>query len=118
MSIAPAVSVPLGDRFARDLPELALTWQAEHAWLSPLPPEGASAILHHDTAHAPLMAERQKISAFDLLDEGTVHVVVPERPAAHEDPRAFVRAMTAACVAAIGDAIRRGGDRRARSLEV
>jgi acyl-CoA carboxylase subunit beta len=85
---------------------------AEHAWLSPLPPEGASAILHHDTAHAPLMAERQKISAFDLLDEGIVHVVVPERPAAHEDPPAFVRAMTTACVAAIGDAI------RARSLGV
>jgi acetyl-CoA carboxylase beta subunit len=85
---------------------------AEHAWLSPLPPEGASAILHHDTAHAPLMAERQRISAFDLLDEGIVHVVVPERPAAHEAPPAFVRAMTAACVAAIGDAI------RARSLGV
>jgi serine/tyrosine/threonine adenylyltransferase len=31
VSIAPAVSVPLGDRFARDLPGLALAWQAEHA---------------------------------------------------------------------------------------
>jgi acyl-CoA carboxylase subunit beta len=52
----------------------------------PLPPEGASVIVHHDTGHAPLMAQRQKVSAFDLLDEGIVHVVVPERPAAHEDP--------------------------------
>lgn len=77
---------------------------AEHAWLSPLPPEGASAIVHHDTAHAPLMAERQKVSAFDLLDAGVVHVVVPERPAAHEDPQAFAHAMLAACVAAIRDA--------------
>jgi acetyl-CoA carboxylase carboxyl transferase subunit beta len=77
---------------------------AEHAWLSPLPPEGASAIVHHDTAHAPLMAERQKVSAFDLLDAGVVHVVVPERPAAHEDPQAFAHTMLAACVAAIRDA--------------
>ena len=29
---------------------------AQHAWLSPLPPEGASAILHRDTAHAPELA--------------------------------------------------------------
>jgi len=83
---------------------------AEHAWLSPLPPEGASAILHHDTAHAPQMAERQQVSAFDLLDEGVVHVVVPERPAAHEDPEAFARAMAAACAGAIREAM------RARSL--
>jgi acyl-CoA carboxylase subunit beta len=87
---------------------------AEHAWLSPLPPEGASAIVHHDTAHAPLMAERQKVSAFDLLEEGIVHVVVPERPAAHEDPVGFVHAVVAACVAAIRDAmrIRAGGWKR------
>ncbi|GAA5113532.1 carboxyl transferase domain-containing protein [Pseudonocardia adelaidensis] len=81
---------------------------AEHAWLSPLPPEGASAIVHHDTAHASLMAERQKVSAFDLLDAGIVHVLVPERPAAHEDPRAFVRTVLAACVAAIRDVTRTG----------
>jgi acetyl-CoA carboxylase carboxyl transferase subunit beta len=74
---------------------------AEHAWLSPLPPEGASAIVHHDTGHAPLLAQRQRIGALDLLDEGIVHTVVPESPAAHEDPRAFVRAITTACAAAI-----------------
>jgi acyl-CoA carboxylase subunit beta len=79
---------------------------AEHAWLSPLPPEGASVIVHHDTAHAPLMAQRQKVGANDLLDEGIVHVVVPERPAAHENPEAFAQAMLAACVAAIRDATR------------
>jgi acyl-CoA carboxylase subunit beta len=76
---------------------------AEHAWLSPLPPEGASAIVHHDTDHAPLVAERQRIGAFDLLDDGIVHTVVPEEPAAHEDPRAFVRGIVAACAAAICD---------------
>ena len=29
---------------------------AQHAWLSPLPPEGASAIVHRDLDHAPEMA--------------------------------------------------------------
>ena len=33
---------------------------AEHAWLSPLPPEGASAIVHDDVEHAAEMAERQR----------------------------------------------------------
>ena len=74
---------------------------AEHAWLSPLPPEGASAIVYHDTDHAPLLAERQRISAFDLFDDGIVHAVVPEEPAAHEHPRAFVRGIVTACAAAI-----------------
>jgi acyl-CoA carboxylase subunit beta len=74
---------------------------AEHAWLSPLPPEGASAIVYHDTDHAPFLAERQRTSAFDLLDDGIVHAVVPEEPAAHEDPRAFVRGIVTACAAAI-----------------
>ncbi|HEV7210937.1 MAG TPA: YdiU family protein [Blastococcus sp.] len=31
MSLAPAPTVSLGDRFARDLPEMALPWQAEEA---------------------------------------------------------------------------------------
>jgi serine/tyrosine/threonine adenylyltransferase len=31
VSIAPPVSVPLDDRFARELPELSLAWRAEHA---------------------------------------------------------------------------------------
>jgi serine/tyrosine/threonine adenylyltransferase len=31
VSIAPAPTVPLGDRFARELPELALPWRAEEA---------------------------------------------------------------------------------------
>ncbi len=74
---------------------------AEHAWLSPLPPEGASAIVHHDVAHAAVLARAQRISALDLLADGIVHVVVPERPPAHEDPPAFVHAIVAACAAAV-----------------
>ncbi len=50
----------------------------EHAWLSPLPPEGASIIVHGDTEHAAELAEAQRVRAADLLADGTVHHVVPE----------------------------------------
>ena len=39
---------------------------AQHAWLSPLPPEGASAIVHRDLDHAPEMARAQQVRALDL----------------------------------------------------
>ena len=39
---------------------------AQHAWLSPLPPEGASAIVHRDLDHAPEMARAQRVRALDL----------------------------------------------------
>lgn len=70
---------------------------AEHAWLSPLPPEGASAIVHGDVAHAPQMAERQHIGTDRLRAAGIVHAVVAEDPPAHEDPAGFCRAMVRAC---------------------
>ena len=44
----------------------------------PLPPEGASVIVHGDTTHADEMARQQRIRAVDLLAEGTAHHVVPE----------------------------------------
>ncbi|RYB88318.1 acetyl-CoA carboxyl transferase [Nocardioides glacieisoli] len=50
----------------------------EHAWLSPLPPEGASVIVHGDVDHAPEMAARQRVRASDLLEDGIVQHVVPE----------------------------------------
>ncbi|WP_308249381.1 carboxyl transferase domain-containing protein [Nocardioides jiangsuensis] len=74
---------------------------AEHAWLSPLPPEGASVIVHDDVEHAAEMAERQRVGARELLAEGIVHEVVPERPAANEDPEGFARTMAGACAAQI-----------------
>ena len=61
---------------------------AEHAWLSPLPPEGASVIVHDDVEHAAEMAERQRVGARELLAEGIVHEVVPERPRPTRTPRA------------------------------
>ncbi|MBO0812979.1 MAG: acetyl-CoA carboxylase carboxyltransferase subunit alpha/beta [Microlunatus sp.] len=59
---------------------------AEHAWLAPLPPEGASAILNHgDVSFAPALAEAQGIAARRLAEEGVVDVLVPE----NGDPHAF-----------------------------
>ncbi|MGR0161759.1 carboxyl transferase domain-containing protein [Paenarthrobacter nitroguajacolicus] len=54
------------------------TVAASNAWLAPLPPEGASAIVHRTTAHAAALAERQGITAVALAASGVVDVVVEE----------------------------------------
>ena len=64
---------------------------AQHAWLSPLPPEGASAIVHRDVEHAPDMARAQGVRSLDLRDAGIVDRVVPERPDAADEPEEFCR---------------------------
>ncbi|GAB2697342.1 carboxyl transferase domain-containing protein [Thalassiella azotivora] len=64
---------------------------AEHAWLSPLPPEGASAIVHRDTEHAPQMAAEQGVRSRDLLANGVVDRVVAEHPDAADEPEEFCR---------------------------
>jgi acetyl-CoA carboxylase carboxyl transferase subunit beta len=51
---------------------------AEHAWLSPLAPEGASEIIYRDTAHAPELADRQGIRSADLAAAGIVDRIVAE----------------------------------------
>ena len=53
---------------------------AERAWLSPLPPEGASAILFGTTDRAADMARDQRVGALQLLEDGIVHHVVAELP--------------------------------------
>jgi acetyl-CoA carboxylase beta subunit/acetyl-CoA carboxylase alpha subunit len=62
---------------------------AQHAWLSPLPPEGASAIVHRDTSHAPDLARSQRVRSLDLRADGIVDIVVPELPDAADEPEAF-----------------------------
>ena len=54
---------------------------AQHAWLSPLAPEGASVIVHKDTAHAPELAARQGIGSADLAAAGIVDRIVAETSA-------------------------------------
>ncbi len=62
---------------------------AQHGWLAPLPPEGASAIMHRDTEHAPQMAAAQGIRSRDLLRDGIVDAIVPEFPDAAVEPAEF-----------------------------
>ena len=64
---------------------------AQHAWLSPLPPEGASAIVHRDLDHAPEMARSQQVRAIDLRDRGIVDRIVAELPDAADEAEAFCK---------------------------
>ncbi|MEU9793520.1 carboxyl transferase domain-containing protein [Streptomyces sparsogenes] len=61
---------------------------ARHAWLSPLPPEGASAILYRTTERAYEIADRQGVRSADLLAHGIVDRIVEEEAhdTAAEDP--------------------------------
>jgi acetyl-CoA carboxylase carboxyl transferase subunit beta len=70
---------------------------AENASLGVIAPEGASAILHRDLAHAPELAATQGGASWQLLEEGIADVVVPEPRPAHEQPDRFV--------ASVGDAL-------------
>lgn len=51
---------------------------AEYAWLSPLPFEGASAIVYRDAHHAAEMADRLRIRAVDLQRSRLIDSVVHE----------------------------------------
>jgi acetyl-CoA carboxylase carboxyl transferase subunit beta len=64
---------------------------AQHGWLSPLPPEGASAIRFGDTSHAAEMAAAQGVSSTDLLRHGIVDRIISEHPDAADEAGAFVR---------------------------
>lgn len=71
---------------------------AEHGWLSPLPPEGASVILHGTIDHADEMSRAQGIGAYALQQAGIVSRVIAEPASADDDPVTFCRTMAAACV--------------------
>ena len=94
----PTVSVLLGQGCgggALALLPADVVVAAENSWLSPLPPEGASAIVHGDVEHAAEMAQAQGVDAASLLAAGIVHHVVPERP---EDGHASLARAVAAVV--------------------
>jgi acetyl-CoA carboxylase beta subunit len=77
----PTVSVILGQGCgggALALLPATTVLATQHAWLSPLPPEGASVIVHGTVDHAAEMATSQGVRALDLLAGGEVHAVVPE----------------------------------------
>jgi len=94
--LVPSVSVLLGQGCgggALALLPASTVIATEHSWLSPLPPEGASAIVHGDVDHAAQMAAAQRISAFDLKEAGAVQHIIAEPTG--DDPEAFSRAVAA-----------------------
>ncbi|GAB3356988.1 carboxyl transferase domain-containing protein [Modestobacter lapidis] len=66
---------------------------AANGWLGPLPPEGASAIVHRTVDRADEMAAAQGVRATDLWRAGIVDRVVPERPDAADEPIEFCQRM-------------------------
>lgn len=80
---------------------------AQNSWLSPLPPEGASAIVHRTTARADEMARSQQISCREMLAAGAVDLVVLENPDAADEKEAFCRRMSAALQAELSHLTRR-----------
>ena len=107
----PSVSVLLGEGTGGGALALLPAQRiiaAGHAWLSPLPPEGASAIVFKDTEHAALLAARQRVGATQMHEDGTVDVIVPEEPAAHEDPEGFAAAIAAAIAAEVEGLLHEG----------
>ena len=69
---------------------------AQHSWLSPLPPEGASAILYRTPDRAAEIAAQQRVRSLDLLADGIVDRIVAEEPDASEEPEAFCERMSQA----------------------
>lgn len=95
----PTVSVLLGQGSGG--PALAMVpadrvLAAQHGWLAPLPPEGASAIVYRDTEHAAELAAAQGVRSTDLLRNGIVDAIVPEYPDAADEPAAFIDRMAQA----------------------
>lgn len=96
---SPSVSVLLGQGAgggALALLPADRTIAAQHSWLSPLPPEGASAIVHRTTAFAPGMAEAQGVNVASLYVNGLVDHIVDERDDASAEPREFCERMARA----------------------
>ena len=90
---------------------------AEHAWLSPLPPEGAATILYRTTARAAEAAEAQGIRARDLRAAGIVDRIVPERPDAADEPQPFLDRLATVLAAELAALLDRDpADRRAARL--
>jgi acyl-CoA carboxylase subunit beta len=100
----PTVSVLLGQGSGG--PALAMVpadrmLAALHGWLAPLPPEGASAIVFRDTAHAAELAAAQGIRSADLLASGIVDAIVPEHPDAADEPVEFSQRLSCAIAAEV-----------------
>lgn len=84
-----------------------ITLVAEHGWLSPLPPEGASAIMYRNTDHAATMAAQQGINSATLLTAGIADHVIAEGTGAASARVEFMAALSDALIAALSAARQR-----------
>jgi acetyl-CoA carboxylase carboxyl transferase subunit beta len=87
---------------------------AEHAWLAPISPEGAAAILHRTTERAPELAGAQAIVSTELRRWGIVDVVVPDRPPPGEAGEVFGARIAATAAHELRVLIERDQDERLR----
>lgn len=76
---------------------------ARHAWLAPLPPEGAAAILHGEPKGVAELARAQHVHSADLVRIGAVDTVLDELPDAADDPAAFIRRVGVAVAQHLAD---------------
>ena len=99
----PSASVLLGQGTgggALALFPAKVTLAAQHSWMSPLPPEGASAIVFGHIDAAADLARQQKVGAIDLHAAGIVHHLIAEHP---DDS---ISDLATAVAAAIGQHVR------------
>ncbi len=103
----PVVSVIIGEGGSGGALSLGVADRVlmlEHAIYSVMAPEGAAAILWHDTAQAERVAEALKITAADLVRLGVIDQIIPEPPGgAHADPDLAARLLHDALVGALDD---------------
>lgn len=111
----PTLSVLLGEGTgggALALMPADRTIAAHHAWLSPLPPEGASAIVYRDMSHAAELAEQQGVASAALLQAKIVDRIVAESPDAADEPNAFCARMGRAIAQELAALSLKQADRR------
>lgn len=72
---------------------------AQHSWLTPLPPEGASQIVHRNTRRAADITATQRCTSSDLVGIGVVDRIFPDSP---DDPSGFMRSLAAVIESEIG----------------
>ncbi len=80
---------------------------AQHGWLAPLPPEGASEILYRTTDRTAEIAAEQGVRSIDLAAAGIVDRIVAEHPDAADEPEAFLARLGAVLEYELASLLRR-----------
>lgn len=76
---------------------------SRHGWLAPLPPEGASAIVHRSPDFADVLAREQRVAADCLVADGIADDIIPEHPSADREPEAFAGRVVGMIAASLED---------------